>query len=289
MKDERQAAFEASLHSAVRTIRQGKGECPDAETLAGFLDGRLGEAEANKVKLHLGSCGVCDLVLEKMKAFEAEVTKGDEKRLGWRAYAVENRVRAALKQRAGQANTSEAAGRWWTTAAVYRFIDILVGYLKSPVVAYVLILLLAYPAYRGLRLRVHVPAPPSAAVQRPTAAPSAQRGMVPAKLLELGEARSATDQTLAVNLTPTDSEFVLAFFAPTRKGFSYRAEALDSKRNVIVAETALSGNGEGDFQLICDRSRFVPGTYMLKVFETRAGFPGSEKLVAEYEFAVQSE
>ena len=289
MKDERQAAFEASLHSAIRKIRQGKGECPDTETLAGFLDGRLSEAEANKVKLHLGYCGVCDLVLEKMKAFEAEVTAGEDKRPGLRGYAVENRVRAFLKQGPGQANMNKAAGGWWTAAGVYHFIGALVWYLKSPVVAYVVVLILAYPAYRGLRFRVEAPAPPSAAVQRTTAAPSAQPGMVAAKLLELGQTRRATDQSLAVNLTQTDSEFVLAFFVPTRKGFSYRAEALDSKLNVIVAQTALRSNEQGEIQLICDRRRFVPGTYTLKVFETRAGFPGSEKLVAEYEFAVRNQ
>ena len=113
--------------------------------------------------------------------------------------------------------------------------------------------------------------------------------MVAAKLLELRQTRRATDQGLAINLTQTDGEFVLAFFAPVRKGFAYRAEALDNKRNVIVAQTALSSNEQGDFQLICDRKQFVPGTYVLKVFETRTGFPGSEKLVAEYEFAVRSE
>ena len=289
MKDERQAAFEASLDSAVRTIVQGKGECPDAETLAGFLDGRLGEAEANKVKLHIGSCGVCDLVLEKMKAFEAEVTASDDRPLGLRAYAVENRLRAALKQRAGQGNMSRVVGGWWTAAGMYHFIGVLVWYLKSPVVAYVLVLVLAYPAYRGLRFHVQAPAPPSAAVERPTAAQPTQPGMIPAKLLELGQTRRAIDQALTINLTHTDREFVLAFFVPARKGFSYRAEALHIKLGVIVAETALSGNEQGDFQLICDRRRFVPGTYTLKVFETRAGFPGSETLVAEYEFAVRSE
>ena len=289
MKDERQAAFEASLHSAVRKISQGKGLCPDTETLAGFLDGRLGEAEANKVKLHLSSCGVCDLVLEKMKAFEAEVTASDDKPLGLRAYAVENRLRAALKQRAGQGNMSRVAGGWWTAAGMHHFIGVLVWYLKSPVVAYVLVLVLAYPAYRGLRFHVQAPAPPSAAVERPTAAQPTQPGMIPAKLLELGHTSRAIDQTLTINLTHTDREFVLAFFVPARKGFSYRAEALHIKLSVIVAQTALSGNEQGDFQLICDRKRFVPGTYALKVFETRAGFPGSETLVAEYEFAVRSE
>jgi hypothetical protein len=289
MKDERQVAFEASLQSAFRVIRQGKGQCPDTETLAGFLDGRLGEAEANKVKLHLGSCGVCDLVLEKMKAFEAEVTASDDKPLGLRAYAVENRLRAALKQRAGQANMSRVAGGWWTVAGMYHLIGVLVWYLKSPVVAYVLVLVLAYPAYRGLRFHVQAPAPPSAAVERPTAAQPTQPGMIPAKLLELRQTRSALDHGSAVNLTHTDREFVLAFFVPARKGFSYRAEVLDIKLSVIVAQTALSGNEQGDFQLICDRKRFVPGTYALKVFESPAGLPASEKLVAEYEFAVRSE
>ena len=77
MSDE--AQFESWLGESLSQVR--KGPCPDARTLANFLDGALAAEEKTRVENHVAACGYCDLILTRMGAFERALRR--ERRARW--------------------------------------------------------------------------------------------------------------------------------------------------------------------------------------------------------------
>src|ERR1022692_3826039 len=77
MNDE--AQFESWLGESLSQVR--KGPCPDARTLASFLDGALRAEEKQQVENHVAACGYCDLILTRMGTFERALRR--ERRARW--------------------------------------------------------------------------------------------------------------------------------------------------------------------------------------------------------------
>jgi hypothetical protein len=286
--------FEAWLKAAGRAIRQQKGQCPEADTLDRFLAGALSDEEAEKVRSHIAACGVCDLAVEKMKAFEqvaAEETSDVASTA--RAYAVEGKILESLKQSKPAEDAGLPMGARSVIDRLKYATDLLFWCLRRPAFAYLVALALVYPAYRGLRPRPQAPLPHLAAVETPKT-PSSPPVMVAPPPLELDRVRGGGSQNKVVRLAPNESAFVLGFPAPTRAGYSYLAEVRHEKGGSLVARAQLPPNRVGYFNLVFDRRPFDPGAYTLSVFETRSsapqsGRPGSGKLVVQYEFSVEAE
>jgi hypothetical protein len=283
--------FEAWLKAAGRAIRRRKGACPETDTLTRFLAGGLSDEEAKKVKSHISACGVCDLVVEKMKGFE-EVAAHDAPPRA-RAYAVERRILESLKRSKPEEDAGVPVGTENVIDRLKYAADLLFWYLRRPAFAYLVALALVYPAYRGLRPRPQAPPPRPSAVEAPTT-PSPPLVMVPAVRLELERVRGGGGQNKVARLAPNDNAFELGFPAPTRAGYSYLAEITHERGGAVVTRMQLPPNQAGYFNLVFDRRPFDPGAYTLSVFETRSYAPGSErqesvKLVVQYEFSVEAE
>jgi hypothetical protein len=109
-----------------------RGNCPEAEALAGFVDNSLPKAEADKIAHHLIVCGLCAheaAVLRQSLNPELQAA-GDE---GARAARVGERFRRFLLQQDRTAPPRRGLPRMLAAVAA------------------AVILLLLYPAYLGLR------------------------------------------------------------------------------------------------------------------------------------------
>ena len=283
--------FEAWLKAAGRALRRQKGSCPETDTLNRFLAGDLPEGEAEQVKSHISACGVCDLLVEKMKRFE-EVAAHDAPPTA-RAYAVERKILESLQHSEPGEDARLPVGTESVVNRLKHATRQLFRYLRRPAFAYLVALALVYPAYRGLRPRPQAPPPRLASVEAPKT-PSPPLVMVPATRLDLERVRGGEGRSKIVRLAPNDSAFELGFPVATRTGYSYLAEIRHGKTGAVVTRMQLQPNRVGYFNLVFDRRPFDPGAYTLSVFETGSSAggperPESEKLVVQYEFLVEDE
>jgi hypothetical protein len=279
--------FEAWLQAAGRAIRRQKGQCPETDTLSCFLAGDLSEGEAEKVKSHIAACGVCDLMVEKMKAFEELAATHDASPTA-RAYAIERKILQALRHSKPDDAPGLPVGTKNVIDRLKHVTDLLFWCLRRPAFAYIVALALVYPAYRGLRPRLQTPQPHLPAVEAPkTPSPSLVMAALPP--LDLEPVRRGGGQNKVVRLAPVESAFVLGFSVPTRTGYSYFAEVTHENAGSVVTRVQLQPNRVGYFNLVFDRRLFDPGTYTLSVFEARSFAPESKKLVVQYEFSVEAE
>ncbi|HYW45555.1 MAG TPA: hypothetical protein VE959_22015 [Bryobacteraceae bacterium] len=65
--------FEADLKSAFAGMRREMGDCPDSDTLVRFTSGEMNAAEANQIALHIRLCGMCDLLVDRLRVFDRAV------------------------------------------------------------------------------------------------------------------------------------------------------------------------------------------------------------------------
>lgn len=217
---------------SLRAVGRAKGECPSTELLAKFLGGDLAGEDSARITGHLASCGICDSLVERMRRFDdPEAWQEADQRLAQRFDRFLGRQ------------------RYWVFSVLSR-----------PWLAYAMVLLLAYPAYRGL---VRRPIEPKGA-PTPSSGPT---GLESAKVLQLDATRSAGGSEVA--LTEQDKVFILSFFVPIRNGLRYSAEIVDPAGRVIAAQPEIASyDGKGNFYLVCDRQSFPSGQYVLTVKES---------------------
>ena len=216
----------------LRAVAKTKGECPNAERLAKFLSGELAEEDSEKITRHVAACGVCDSLLERMRWFDDPEA--------WRE--VDNRLTERFHSFLGRQRRS------------------VFSVLRHAWLAYLIVLLLIYPAYRGL-----VPAP--AKNEASTAPASRVPGLESAKILQLDATRS--EGVSAIAPTERDKVFILSFFLPIRTGLRYSAAIVDGFNKIIAAQPEISSyDGQGNFYLVCDRHVFTGGRYVLIVKES---------------------
>lgn len=138
----------------------------------------------------------------------------------------------------------------------------------QPALAYSLALCLAYPAYRGLVQKpqiitkietqtVPAPAPPSDAFI------GATRDFALASRTRDDRAGERT-----VALAPGDAFFTLSFFIPIQSDSRRRYDVdIRDARGALIAERqdVASRDGLGNFSLVCPRTLFKDGSYILNV------------------------
>lgn len=139
--------------------------------------------------------------------------------------------------------------------------------IAHPALAYLLVLVLLYPAYRGLFRKpevVTVPVKEIVEVEKPT--PGAT--FLTFKLEE--PVRGAGQRLTTVRLAPDEKFFALSFFVPisSRPEFVYEVEVRDSQERVVMADKqARAQDSLGNFSLMCPRDLFSSGKYELRVKE----------------------
>ena len=87
--------FDRKIRERLAGLGQSRGACPDSEALTRYALGQMAEDEAAAIRRHVSVCGMCDLVLERMKPFDRpEVESGWQRlrffrhpALGW-AFAI---------------------------------------------------------------------------------------------------------------------------------------------------------------------------------------------------------
>jgi hypothetical protein len=231
------------MQRSLRAVGKTKGDCLATEVLAKFLGAELSAEDSAAVVRHVASCGVCDALLERMRQFDnSDAWQGVDRRLAQRFETFLSGQRLSV-----------------------------FSVLLRPWFAYVIVLLLIYPAYLGL-------------VRRPTMRTDAPllpaRPLESAKILQLDAARGAAGRE--INLTGRDKVLILSFFVPVRTSRQYSAEITDRKGVVIAAHPEITSyDSNGNFYLVCDRHLFTGGQYTLTVKES-----GGTKREFQFPFAL---
>ena len=131
-----------------------------------------------------------------------------------------------------------------------------VGFLRSPLVAYALLLILLFPAYRGItsfRNARHT------SDLRPLP--------IPAQRYTLDTVRGAQPAP-TVKLPPGRDAFILSFLVPALPKFQYSAEVLNAAGVPVGPASELIAEDDlGHCSLICPRQPFRTGMYKLTVQE----------------------
>ena len=220
------------MQKTLRAVGKTKGDCPSTEALAKFLGAELSAEDSAAVALHVASCGICDSLLARMRPFDdPDAWQGVERRL----------MRRFDTFLSGQRRS-------------------ILSVLLRPWFAYAMVLLLIYPAYRGLVQRPFTQKGAPGLSSRPTGLPSAQ-------VMQLDATRSAMGTEVA--LTEQDKVLILSFFVPIRTGLRYSVEIVNRAGHVIAAQPAIASyDGKGNFYLVCDRASLTGGQYILTVKES---------------------
>ena len=196
---------------------------------------------------HAARCGLCDNLLERMKAFD-EPSESPLPDSEWRG--MERDLAADFERRLAKNRPPNRRG-------------LLRARLWHPALGYALAIILAFPAARWfLRERAPAPAPAAVAIAGPPAA-----AWVPT--IELNTTR---DRQPAPDAMAPSDEFVLRFLVPSKKGTRYSVEIRDAAgKSVATVRDLVSSDGRGSLSLLCRRRAFVPGQYTLAVTEMGGG------------------
>jgi len=228
------------------------GACPTTETLNAYLSGELGPAQSAGVMAHASQCGLCDNLLERMRAFDepGEHPLPDSE---WRG--MERDLTADFERRLAKTHPPERR-------------NILRTWLWRPALGYALALMLAFPAARWfLRERPTAPFPAAVAIAGPPAAV-----WVPTIELNTTRDRQPTAEPMAGS-----DQFVLRFIVPSKKSTRFSAEIRDAAgKPVAIVRDLVTSDERGSLSLLCRRQEFAPGQYTLAV--TEAGGSGEQSL-----------
>jgi hypothetical protein len=243
-------------------MRAARGECPSAEDLVAYAEGRLADAEQRtRLEGHIRLCGLCDVLVSRMTGPES-AAPGEEDV----AARLRGRFEAFVAGEEERNNEGVGAGRtgwlrrWVFTPAVW-------GYAAA--------VLLAVPAVqhwreRGMERSAAIGQPPATttAAARPAAA-GAGGAFAGAQRFELERTRSGG----GVEVRPSADRLILSFVIAVRGGASYTA-AIETAAGdrVVGAAVPVRPSGDGYSYVVCERSALPNGEYRLRV----KGEPGRD-------------
>lgn len=226
------------------------GPCPSTEDLVAFSNRSLPIEETLVIRRHVQQCGLCDWALAQLKDFDA-ATKQAERRL----FALPLRL--------------------------FRR--------PSLAVAYLLVVLLLYPAYLGI---FQTPEVVYRRLPQATAKPPAAESMNSAPLVDLGDAtvkRGSASSAAAIPevALPTNAKYlVLRFYLPVHPDHVYRMQLhrADSDRMVESVEIR-SQDPLGNFSVVAPARLFRQiGDYVVVVQEMEQG---AGNPLDQYEFRLR--
>lgn len=229
---DKKSGIEADINEDVREafekMRTDRGECPAPEQLVKFQQQALGAEEMAIVKRHIEGCGSCDSIVHGLTGFDEATLPDAVESIGWLPKA--RRL------------------------------------LFHPALAYLLVLALLYPAYRGLFHKPNI-------VEKtiPVLKPVPVEGVGTARDFNLGDGSTQrTSSPLSeelIQLSKNDKFFILNFFIPVRADHRYEMQITNEKGNVIAADEAKSRDQLGNFSVVCTRQLFPAGSYILRIKE----------------------
>jgi hypothetical protein len=150
-----------------------------------------------------------------------------------------------------------------------------VGFFRSPVVAYALVLILLFPAYRGIT-----------SFENPSHISHLALLPIPVQRYTLDTVRGVQPAP-TVKLPPGREVFVLSFLVPARPKFQYSAEIVNAAGAPVGPASELIAEDDlGHCSLICPRQLFRTGMYTLTVTERTPQGNRTDRQFA-FQFAVE--
>jgi hypothetical protein len=250
----------------INYLRTKRGPCPDDETLVALQEGTLTLDRAEQVQSHVGLCGRCGEAVRMLERFEQCQAEEWPDPPNWPEVERRSQARLAAFLESQKAPAPERRSRWEKVrAAIWPPVS---GVSLPQAVAYLLVLALAYPAYRGLFGKPEVvtkivPQKEIIEVEKP--GPDIAN-LVPFEL-EATE-RAPGEGPTVVPLRP-DQLYVELSFQSEVSGAPKAVsdlEVYDSRGQVVAALKDVRPRDElGNFIVRCRRDLFRPGPYELRV------------------------
>lgn len=255
--------LDSILQDYINDRRMRRGGCPNGETLVAFQEGTLAAEATDKIQAHVEACGFCQRKLRLLHKFDECEQAEFHEPPDWPE--IERRTRdrfyAFLASQAKKKRVHEAGKGFWVKVKAV---------CAHPALAYLLVLALLYPAYRGLFRKPEVVREP-VRVREVVQVEKPAFDIATLRAFELkSPERTATGGRAVVRLSPDEAHFVLSFFVPIseRPEFVYDVEIRDRQGQLVAAEKAARAQDElGNFLLVCRRELFSPGEYELQVKE----------------------
>jgi len=148
-----EAELEQSLRARLRALKEKKRPCPDADLLRKFHAKSLSADESRAIEEHVALCGLCDLKLGRLaEADPSADPPGAVPPSVWEQ--VDPRFTRRFEEFLASAKRPPRRPVFVFFAKIF----------ATPAPAYVLALLLCYPAYLGLTNRVPGGSPPPSPV-----------------------------------------------------------------------------------------------------------------------------
>ncbi len=244
-----------SPEELLELLRRDRGECPEPAQLLMGHRRQLSPREDERMQAHVEACGFCQLSLKLIAEWEAASQEtGAGEAPDWKN--IEARLRKNV--------LAFAPGREKAPNPFERLFFNLKGILWRPAVAYLIVLVLLYPAYRGTLLVRKVESPKTA---EPRAGYLAGTSRI--VTLEQQDLRGTARTPNRLTLSPEDGFATLQFFVPIRVAphITYSADIQSLGETVARVEKLTSFDGLGNFALVCPKDILVPGSYVLAVEE----------------------
>jgi hypothetical protein len=212
----------------------------------------LTEEEEQRFEIHLLECQYC---LQEFKAFETESVLMNRSAV----------LQDALRGLEAEPRRKTIWSKLWPEVPV----------LYRPALAYLLLLLMVYPTYRGLVLRQ----------QGPEVRPEATAGELvrPVQKIDLVPARSSETKSFKLGAEP---EGIINFvFRGAKPGESYQV-VIETEEGKIIQQVKgyrnFDRNGTGTLSVSVRQMK--AGTYFLTITDPRGEFPGNTQ---EYAFVIE--
>jgi hypothetical protein len=266
-------AFEDWLRDSMDSLRQEKGACPDANLLAKHAcDGLSGE-EAVSVADHVAACGLCECAVENLRRSEEAWDQAGQAPAPPAWNGVDRRLTDDLQRFLNSVGGREAgASKQQGSAPAPLLLSFLI---RHPVLAHVgvgcFLLLAGFCLYLAF-FRQTPAATVAGLTERVAPSPPASAGIQPARIFDLSETRGAESGEKKVTLSRRENLFILSFFVPARPDYRYLAMITgNSGTRILESHDLMQPDASGVFHLVCERSRFTAGDYVLTVKEFTQG------------------
>lgn len=220
---------------ALRRAGQFRGECPPPELLSVYAEGRADAEVESAIGRHVMLCGVCDLLVTRIREDDGAVPDAVPQ-------PALDRIAATLGV-SGPRPTPRLRRIFWHPAFAYTFGAVLA------------LAVFAVPRTPP------VPPPPA-----PVPAKTAPAPLLAAPRIDLDSTRGSA----AARLSRTVSPAVLSFVIPIRPQTRYTATLIDAQGNPAGGERQVLPSEDGYFYVVTDVEGLRPGAWALAVNEYSA-------------------
>ncbi|MEW6208782.1 MAG: zf-HC2 domain-containing protein [Acidobacteriota bacterium] len=256
--------FDSTLENYVDYLRARRGRCPAQDALIAYQSGTLEADDLTGVREHVELCADCKTILRLLESFDQHTSDQIEETGDWLEIEQRGRERfhAFLESKAEKKPAPELKPG---------YLSRIKSLMLRPAFAYILLLALLYPAYRGIFhkpdvVKETITETVTVEVEKPR--PVIDVASLQTIKLQAVE-RAGGGRQSVVRLSDREAGFFLSFLVPVseRPQFVYNLEIRNAQGQVVTEKKEAGHDLLGNFRIMCDRSFFPPGRYELRVKE----------------------